>query len=174
MSILHLPSTADVLLLYPGDSLRDQIRSWSQQHPWRQVETSFERSLPEIRKLLRVSSTVLVDATDDPSQATDAFLQAIARLGSHAVAMYSEETPDGLELFVRLHGPLFILGPLFAHQWAEFFELFLENENARPAGPALEQPRLPPPLWLDREAMLRQWFAYRFRGSLDRPITRFY
>ncbi|KKK48616.1 hypothetical protein LCGC14_3143320, partial [marine sediment metagenome] len=45
----------------------------------RQDEGSFERSLPEIRKLLRVSSTVLVDATEDPSQATDAFLQAVAR-----------------------------------------------------------------------------------------------
>lgn len=173
MSILHLPSTADVLLLYPGDSLRDQVRCWSQQHPWRHVTTSFERSLPEIRKLLRVSNTALVDATDDPSLATDAFLQAITRLGSNAVAMYSEKTPDGLELFVRLHGPLFLLGPLVAHQWAEFFELFLENGNTRPSGRALKQPHLPLPLWLDRAAMLRQWFAYRFRGSLDRPITGF-
>ncbi len=173
MSILHLPSTADVLLLYPGDSLRGQIRCWSQRHPRQRVETSFERSLPNIRELLRGTSTALVDATDDPSQATDAFLQAVARLGSDAVAMYSEETPDGLELFVRLHGPLFLLGPLLANQWAEFFERFLENGNARPAGPAPKQPRLPLPLRPDRAAMLRHWFAHRFRGSLDRPITGF-
>ena len=173
MSILHLPSTADVLLLYPGDSLRDQVRYWSQQYPLWRVETSFERSLPEIRELLRGSSTALVDATDDPSLATDAFLQAVARLGSDSVAMYSEETPDGLELFVRLHGPLFILGPLFAHQWAEFFERFLENENTWAAGPVPKQPRLPLPLWLDRAAMLRQWFTHRFPDSLDRPTTGF-
>lgn len=114
--------------------------------------------------MLRGSSTALVDATDDPCRATDAFLQAVARLGSDAVAMYSEKTPDGLELFVRIHGPLFLFGPLFAQQWGEFFERFLENGNARPAQ---KQPPLSLPLWLDRTAMLRQWFAPRFRGNLD-------
>jgi hypothetical protein len=121
VNISRLPNT-DVVLLYPEESLTDQIRRWIMKDPRRRVEVSYERSLPGIRRLLRQARMALVDATEDPSQATDAFLQAIAALGVDAVAMYTEIMHDGLEVFVRSQGSLFFLGPLFDTDWASFFE----------------------------------------------------
>ena len=122
-------TTHDVLLLYPSQSLRDQIRFWTSGHPERQVKTSCERSLPAIRHLLRRSDAALIDATQDPSQATDAFLQAVARLGADAVMMYAKTADKHLELFVRLRGALFLLGPLFDQDWEEAFEYLLTTKR---------------------------------------------
>jgi hypothetical protein len=122
VSVLHLPATGDILLLYPGESLRDQIRLWRGRRLGRRIETSFEKSLPEIRGLLRHAGAALVDATDDPSQAADALLQAVTRLGANAAAVYSERMHDGLELFVRVRGSMFLLGPLLDDEWDGFFE----------------------------------------------------
>ena len=72
MSVLHLPVTADVLLLYPGESLKDQIGLWAVRHPERRVEMSCGWSLPEVRALLHYAGAVLVDATENPAScATD-------------------------------------------------------------------------------------------------------
>jgi hypothetical protein len=116
------PVTADLLLLYPAESLKKQISRWALQHPERQVDVSFERSLAKIRHLLRYTDATLLDATHDPAMATEAFLQAVACLGADAVAVYTETLHDDLELFVRLRGVPFFLGPLFDEQWEEFFE----------------------------------------------------
>lgn len=120
-------STMDVLLLYPGASLDGQICRWVAKNPQRRVEASFERYLPDIRRLLHRSHMAVVDATKDPSQATDAFLQAIAALGTDAVAMYSETIHDGLEVFVRSQGSLFFWGPLADDDWASFFAALPER-----------------------------------------------
>jgi len=117
-------TTTDVLLLYPGESLRRQISCWALRHPGRNVAASFERSLPEIRKLLRRAGAVMIDATADDAQAIDAYLQSVMRLGADAVAVYTENMHDGLELFVRRHGSLVLLGPLFGEQWTDFFNTF--------------------------------------------------
>lgn len=122
MSLLSFSATADVLLLYPRDSLKDQIGIWAGRHADRLVEASFERSLPEIRRLLRRAESVIVDATEDSARAAEAFLQAVARLGSGSVAVYTDAQDEGLELFVRVRGSLFVLGPFFEGQWEEFFE----------------------------------------------------
>lgn len=170
MSVLHFPATADVLLFYPGGSLNDQIGLWSSRHPERQVETSFERSLPKIRKLLRKTGAAMVDATEDPGQATDALLQAVARLGAKTVAMYTETMHDGLELFVRVRGSLFLLGPLFDEQWQGFFERLLRENNVLPAARNMRPPRsLRRPLPERREGQ-RQLFINRF-SNLDWPIA---
>ncbi|MBN1394890.1 MAG: hypothetical protein JW959_07695 [Pirellulales bacterium] len=171
MNVVRLSPAADLLLLYPGESLQDQIRTWGARRPRRRVKISSESSLPAIRKLLRTAETAIVDAGDDPCRASDAFLQAVARLGAEAVAVYSEATHEGLESFVRQHGSLFILGPLFARQWADFFQRFLEREGVRPTASAPRQAGLPLPLRLDRAAMFRRWFARRCRGNLEPPVT---
>ena len=171
MSVLQLPVTADVLLLYPGDSLKDQIGLWALRRPGRQVDMSFERLLPEIRELLRHASAAMVDATEDPSQATDALLQAVARLGANAVAVYTETTHDGLELFVRMRGSLFLLGPLVDEQWDELFERLLDTKETLSAswGPVAHRPLPLPPL--DRVEKRRTRFIRRCRASRDWPMT---
>jgi hypothetical protein len=170
VSILHLPATADVLLLYPSCSLKDQIVVWASRHPERQVETSFERSLPEIRKLLRNAGAAMIDATADPGQATDAFLQAVARLGADAVVMYTEKMYDDLELFVRVRSSLFLLGPLFDEQWEEFFDRSLRKKGALPCAEFLRPPQPRRRLLPGRRKGQRQLFVNRFANP-DWPIT---
>ena len=81
LSVTVRSQIADILLLYPDPSLQAQIGLWASRHPERQVATSRERSLPEIRRLLGRSGAALIDATGDPSRATDAFLQGVAQSG---------------------------------------------------------------------------------------------
>ena len=171
MSVLHFSTTADVLLFYPGESLKDQLGLWSSRHSDRQVETSFERSLPEIRRLLRNAGAALIDATEDPSQATDAFLQAVTQLGANAVTMYTERMHDDLEMFVRVRGSLFILGPLFEQQWDELIERLLRTKGHPSVAQLLGQQRQRSAGSNDHRERLRARFVNRFRASLDWPFT---
>jgi hypothetical protein len=124
-------SEADLLLLYPGESLQNQIRSWFRRSPGVRWTMSFARPLPEVRKSLLHACAAVLDATCDPFLAADAYLQATSRLGSDAVAVYSDKAHEDLELFVRLHRSLFLLGPLSAEQWTEFFERFPTGIGSR-------------------------------------------
>lgn len=171
MSVLHLPATADVLLFYPGESLGDQLGLWTARHPDRQVETSFERSLPEIRKLLRNAGIALIDATENPSQATDAFLQAVTQLGANVVTMYTEKMHDDLEMFVRMHGSLFILGPLFEQQWDDLIKRLLRSKDNQSASRLLGQQRRHTVSSNGHKGRLLVRLVSRFRASLDWPFS---
>ena len=72
----------------------------------------------------------VIDATDDHAQAIDAFLQSIAQLGPDDVAVYTEVAHDDLELFVRRHGSLVVLGPSFDGHWMKFLERSSERRAA--------------------------------------------
>jgi hypothetical protein len=156
VSVVRVQTTADILLLYPGGSLRDQIESWSRHHPDRHVRISFERSLPGIRTLLRHVDLTVIGATSDPAWATDAFLQASARRGAGRVIVYTETTHEDLELFIRMHGALFVLGPMLEEQWKEFFDVRL---------------RVRPPLRVvyppETESSESSPKIYRFRNRFD-------
>lgn len=171
VSVLHLPDTADVLLFYPGESLSDQLGFWAARYSQRHVTTSFERSLPEIRKLLRNTTTVVIDASADPSQATDAFLQAVTQLGANAVTMYTEKMHDDLEMFVRVRGSLFILGPLFEQQWDELFERLLRTKNNSLATRLAMQQRRHSVDSNGHRERLRSRFTNRFRARFGWPFT---
>jgi hypothetical protein len=144
MSTICRPATADVLLLYPGQSLRDQMELWCGRHPDRRVQVSCERSLPEIRQLLHRAESTIIDATEDPCQATDAFLQAVARLGAGAVTIYTASGCDDLEVFVRMRGSLFLLGPLFDEQWEDVIAGLLRARRGPKVAPALPTRNLSP------------------------------
>jgi hypothetical protein len=116
------PATSDVLLFYPGPSLRERALHWNGR--WN-IETSSVGQLPAVRRMSRRSGAVVIDATADSSRAVDAFLQAVACLGPEAVMMYTEKTDAYLELFVRMRGSLLLLGPLFDHEWDEVFQSLL-------------------------------------------------
>jgi hypothetical protein len=148
VSFAPRPTTIDLLLLYPGKSLGEQIRHWASKDAQRHVDVSFERSLPRIRQLLRRTGATLLDATTDPAATADAFLQAVACHGAGAVSVYTEVMHEDIELFVRLRGSLFLLGPLLDEQWEALFEPLMRAERVRlaPAGrrplAALEDPTL--------------------------------
>jgi hypothetical protein len=113
---------AEVALFYACDSLARQITKWARKHPGCTVKYSFARLLPEIRTVLERADVALIDATEDPAQACDAFSQAAGQLGVAATGMYSERMPDGLEVFVRSRGALMLLGPLSDAEWDGFLE----------------------------------------------------
>ncbi len=83
---------------------------------------SFERSLPGIRKSVRRAALAVIDASLDPAQGTDAFLQSVSLLTPDAVAVYTEKMHDGLELLVRTFAAQFLLGPMSMEEWEEFLE----------------------------------------------------
>jgi hypothetical protein len=121
LGVLHLPITTDVLLLYPGVSLQEQFGLWAMRHPLQRVEASSWWSPADLAALLRYARAALVDATEDAARAKEVFLRAVARLGAGAVGVYTERPHNALEVFVRMRGSLFLLGPLFDEQWGEYF-----------------------------------------------------
>lgn len=120
----------EVVLLYPGDSLSQQAAAWGRNHADCAVRRSAVKSLPGIRSALHGADLALIDATDDYPQAIDAFSQARSQLGAEATTIYTERMHEGLEMFVRLHGSLLLLGPLGDAEWDGFFE-----SNPRACGP---------------------------------------
>ncbi len=83
-------------------------------------------------RAVALCATALVDATEDAARAREVFLRAVARLGAGAVVMYTETMHDALEVFVRVRGSLFLLGPLFDEQWEEYLARLLGTKRVAP------------------------------------------
>ena len=115
-------SASGIVLFYPGRLLADQIHAWAQQYGGCRAAVSFERSLPGIRKWVRHAKLAVIDASSDPAQGTDAFLQSVNILTSDAVAVYTEKMHYGLELLVRMFGAPLLLGPMSMEEWEAFLE----------------------------------------------------
>jgi hypothetical protein len=111
-----------IVLFYPCRSLTAQIKHWLERHGGHLSQISFARSLPEIRRRMRRASTVIVDASDDPALASDAFLQAILVMGPNATAMYAERSEEEVERLVRCCGAPFFLGPMNFSEWEAYFQ----------------------------------------------------
>ena len=110
------------------------MRAWGERCPGWQVEVSFERSLPEIRKLLAHAHTVFVDGTEDPSMAVDAFLQAVARLGEQR--RYGVHRHDARRIGVVCpgRGSLLLFGPMCNDEWDAMFDRKLRRLRPNDAG----------------------------------------
>jgi hypothetical protein len=119
--MMNQQSTPQILVFYPSRSLSGQLQIWSDQHGGRQVQFSFERSMAGIRRQLHRVDFVLVDATENPSQAADAYFQAYKTVGADAMSVYTDIVHDGLELLVRRLGVTLLLGPMSIAEWDDFF-----------------------------------------------------
>jgi hypothetical protein len=120
---LRCTNTAPVIVLfYPCRSLTGQIKHWLERHGGHLSQISFARSLPEIRRRMRRADTVIVDASDDPALASDAFLQAVLVVGSDATAMYTERSDEEVERLVRCFGAPYFLGPMSISEWESYFQ----------------------------------------------------
>lgn len=117
--ILH--STPRIVVFYPSRSLTGQLQAWSDQRDGRQMQISFERSLAGIRRQIQRVDFVLVDATEDPAQASDAYFQIYKILGPESMSVYTEIIHDGLEVLVRRLGVILLLGPMSVYEWDDFF-----------------------------------------------------
>jgi hypothetical protein len=110
------------VLFYPGRLLISQIRDWADRRGGCRYALSFDRAIPIIRKRLRRAELAVIDATEDPAQASDAFLQAVGILGAEAVAVYTERMHDDLELLVRMMRAPLLLGPMSMEEWEEYLD----------------------------------------------------
>jgi hypothetical protein len=117
-----LYTASGIVIFYPGRLMAGQIHQWAERYGGCRTAVSFERTLPGIRRHLRRAELAVINATDDPAQASDAFLQSVGMLGAQSVAVYTEKTHDGLELLVRTQGAPFLLGPMSMTEWEDFLE----------------------------------------------------
>ena len=140
-------------------------------HPQRHVEACLGWSQEDQRVLLRYARAALVDATEDAARAREMFLRAVASLGAGAVVMYTEIMHDALELFVRLRGSLFLLGPLFDEQWEEYFARLLRVKHATPGRPILVRQRPRFTRSLDHWERQRAWWLDHVRAGINWPMT---
>jgi hypothetical protein len=115
-------STSGIVLFYPNRLLTNQVFDWADRHGGCKTSVAFERTLPGIRKCLRRCELAVINATDDPSQASDAFLQAVSILKCDSVAVYTEKMHEGLELFVRTLGAPLLLGPMNFEEVEDYLE----------------------------------------------------
>jgi hypothetical protein len=120
-TVTNLQPTPRILVFYPSRSLSDQLQAWSERRGERQMRISLERSLAGIRRQLERADFVLVDATDDPAQASDAYFQVYKILGPDSMSVYTDIMHDGLELLVRRLGVTLLLGPMSVPEWDDFF-----------------------------------------------------
>jgi hypothetical protein len=120
-TLMRLQSAPKIVIFYPGRSLAGQMEAWSERHGGQQLQVSRERSLAGIRRRIRRVDFVVIDATDDPAQASDAFFQIYKALGSESMAVYTEVIHDGLEILVRRLGVSLLLGPMAVFEWDGLF-----------------------------------------------------
>ena len=102
--------------------MASEIRNWADRHGGCRTIFTVERTLPGIRRQLRRAELAVIDATEDPAQASDAFLQSIGVLRADSVAVYTEKMHDGLEILVRTLGAPLLLGPMSMEDWDEYLE----------------------------------------------------
>jgi hypothetical protein len=118
---MTLPSVPQIMLCYPSASLCGQLQTWSDQRGGRPLQIFFERSLAGIRRQVHRVDFVLVDATDEPEQASGACMQICEILGSDSMAVYTDIVHDGLEVLVRRLGVPLLLGPMSVSEWDDLF-----------------------------------------------------
>ena len=121
----------DVVLLYPTDSLREQVADWAARSPGMCVRVVSPATPSDIRRELSGQSVVLVDATEHPAEAQEALEHVIEDHGTNSVALYTERMHEGLELFARLRGVLFLLGPTPQDEWGEVLGVFRRRHEFR-------------------------------------------
>jgi hypothetical protein len=122
IKLSQLLTASGIVLFYPDRLLTNQIRQWADRHGGCRTAVSFERTLPGIRKRLRRAELAVINATDNPEQASDAFLQSVGVLNADSVAVYTEKTHEGLEILVRSLGAPLLMGPMSMEEWEDYLD----------------------------------------------------
>lgn len=138
----------DVVLFYAGKSLLEQAGNWVYGQPNLFLRLVSSCSRPVVNKALSEASAVIVDVTEHPDDAMDVFQYAVGRAESRQLAVYTERSHEGLEIFVRSRGVLLLLGPLNPTEWEAFFESLQPSEARSVAGLSFGTERKPPGMTL--------------------------
>jgi hypothetical protein len=120
-TVTSLRTTPEIVTFYPSRSLVGQLKAWRHRRGGNPMRISFERKLAGIRRQIRRADFAVIDATEDPAQAADAFFQVYNALGADALAVYTEIVHDSLEFLVRRVGVPLLLGPMSVPEWDDYF-----------------------------------------------------
>lgn len=118
----------DVVLFYAEESLLGQIGEWIREHRELSLRLVLSRLATSISAALDGAAVVIIDATREPWKAMDVLQYALLRVERDRLAVYTERTHEGLEVFVRVRGVSLLLGPMSQVEWEGFFRL-LEPSN---------------------------------------------
>jgi hypothetical protein len=115
-----------IMLLHAGESLQEQIAEWGCLHPTVRIQLALSAVPTTVRTLMSDVVSIVIDATEHPDAATQTLESVLAIIQSVEtelkLGVYTEKVHEGLELFVRRRGILFLLGPMVMAEWDGFFE----------------------------------------------------
>lgn len=109
-----------VVLMYPTQSLLDQVTDLVSSSPAFSVDPTYPLGDEAIRHAAMEGDIVVVDATQYTSATRHALELILQQMEPEQVAVYTERTDVGLEVFVRVRGVLFLLGPMSREEWEGF------------------------------------------------------
>jgi hypothetical protein len=124
-----------IAVFYAGNPLMHQVSTWAATWPQYDFALSFGEGPVETCAAFRQASVSIIDATENPGRAMDAFLRATVELEAVSIIVYTESMHEGLELFVRSRGAMLLLGPMPDAQWKELFDDMERSIRRRAGGP---------------------------------------
>lgn len=129
-----------------------QITEWGHLRPGADIRLASSSLPATLRALASEVLAAVIDATEHPEAAMRTLGGVLAVLRTAEMkpklGVYTEKVYEGLEMFVRLRGILFLLGPMGPVEWDGFFGTqpidspvgdefesgFSDNQNNQPGG----------------------------------------
>lgn len=124
------PQYRDIALYYPTESLLLQVAQWVHTHPYYHLRLVCSVHRGSVLAALKEAAAAIIDATERPDAAAN-MLEQIGKTARSRVVVYTEFPHEGLELFVRVRGVMFLLGPMEPEHWESFFERIESAGSAR-------------------------------------------
>ena len=98
----------EIVLFYAEDSLLEQVSEWMCNSMMLPLNLVSSCSAFSVAEALDTAECAIIDATVNPGKAMDILQIALPLTGRDRLAVYTERTHDGLELFVRVRGVPFL------------------------------------------------------------------
>ena len=118
--------SSSIALFYAGKSLAKQVAEWGRLRPNVDIQLVSSTLSTTLRVLTPEAAAIVIDATEHPGAAMQTLANVLAVMQSVEtelkLGVYTEKMYEGLELFVRRRGILFLLGPMDPAEWDAFFE----------------------------------------------------
>ena len=111
----------EIVLFYAEESLLVQVSEWICDAMMLPLNLVSSCSAFSVTEAMNTAECAIIDATVNPGKAMDVLQLALPLAGRDRLAVYTECMHDGLELFVRVRGVPFLLGPMSQTEWEGVF-----------------------------------------------------
>ncbi len=113
----------EIVLFYAEESLLIQVSEWICTPMMLSLSLVSSCSSFSVVEAMNKAEYAIIDATVHPKQAMDVLQLALPLIERDRLAVYTELTHEGLELFVRARGVKFLIGPMSNTEWEGVFLL---------------------------------------------------